>query len=99
MELPLVASCQLDADGQHRQAERYRRAGEGAVVIERTARRLVVELAPEGAEAVPGLIEVESQCCPFFELAWDPGARGFSIAVSENRHEPALTAIESALGI
>ena len=95
----MAPSCALDADGLRRQRERYRRMGAGATVIERSPRRLVVEVAEGGADVVPEVIAVESECCPFFDLAWDAGARRFSIAVSESQHEPALDAIEFALGV
>jgi hypothetical protein len=99
MELPLVASCELDADGLSAQRERYREAGEGAIVLERSSRRLVVEISAQGASAVPELVEVERRCCPFFAIDWNPEPRRFSIGVSEPEHEPALAAIAFALGL
>jgi hypothetical protein len=99
MELPLVPSCDLDADGLSAQRERYREAGEGAVVLERSPRRLVVEVSGRGASAVPELVDVERRCCPFFAIDWDPERRRFSIGVSETEQEPALDAIASALGV
>ena len=94
-----MASCDLDAEGLRRQRQRYRRAGEGARLRERSARLLTVEVTPSGAEVVPELIEVESSCCPFFELSWNPGANRFSVGVSDREHEPALDAIAFALGL
>ena len=99
-ELPLVPSCSLDEDGARRQLERYRRAGAGARVIERTNRRLAVEL--DGA-IDPALIEqaiaTERECCPFFELNWDPTSRRLAISVAAPEHEPALLAIAYALDV
>ena len=95
----MAPSCALDADGLRRQRDRYRTMGVDATVIERSPRRLVLSVAEGGAEVVPEVVEVESECCPFFDLAWDPGASRFSISVSESRHEPALDAIEFALGV
>ena len=99
MELPLVPSCDLDADGLSAQRERYREAGEGAVTLERSPRQLVVEISAQGASAVPELVEVERRCCPFFAIDWDPELRRLSIGVSEPGHEPALVAIAFALGL
>jgi hypothetical protein len=99
MELPMAPSCSLDADGLRRQRERYRQIGDGAVVLERTARRIAVEVPAAGAGLVPELIQVESECCPFFGLDWEPGDRRFSISVASERDEPALEAIAFALGL
>ena len=99
MEPPLAPRCDLDADGLRLQRERYRRAGDGATLRERTDRLIALDVSPGGAAVVPGLIEVESACCPFFDLSWDPGSRRFSIAVGDREHEPALEAIAFALGL
>jgi hypothetical protein len=99
MELPMVAGCELDAEGLSAQRERYREAGQEAVVLKRSSRRLVVEVSPQAASAVPKLVEVERECCPFFEIDWDPGRRRFSIGVTDAEHEPALDAIAFALGV
>jgi hypothetical protein len=99
VELPLAPSCSLDADGLRRQRERYRRIGGGARVLERTARRIAVQVPASGAEVVPELIEVESECCPFFGLDWEPAERRFSVSVPSERDEPALEAIAFALGL
>ena len=98
MELPLVPSCGLDADGLKTQRERYREAGEGATVLERSPRRLVVEVSPRGANAVQKLVEVERECCPFFQIDWDSSLGRLSFGVSDAEHEPALDAIAYALG-
>ena len=99
-ELPLAPSCSLDEDGLSRQLVRYRRAGAGARVIERTSASLAVEL---DAAVDPALIEqavaTERDCCPFFELRWDPAARLLAISVAQREHEPALDAIAFALGV
>jgi hypothetical protein len=98
MELPLVPSCELDAGGLKAQRERYRAAGEGATVLERTARRLVVEVSPQAVSAVSNLVEVERECCPFFQIDWDSSLGRLSFGVSDAEHEPALDAIAYALG-
>jgi hypothetical protein len=99
VELPIASSCDLDADGLRLQRDRYRRAGDGATLRERSARLIALDVSPRGAEIVPELIEVESACCPFFDLSWDPGSNRFSVGVRDREHEPALDAIAFALGI
>jgi hypothetical protein len=99
MELPIVPSCALDAEGMTRQRERYRAAGADARVLERSARRLSIQVAPGAAEVVPDLVEIERSCCSFFQIDWAPAERLLSVAVAEGRDEPALEAIAHALGI
>jgi hypothetical protein len=43
-DLPMAPSCTLDADGLRAQLGRYRTVGRGAVLVEQTPRRLVVEV-------------------------------------------------------
>ncbi len=96
----IPASCALDAAGASAQLSRYRRAGAGAVVLERTPRRLSVRLidsVPE--ELVHELVEIERECCSFFALDWDRNVRQLTIAVSRSEEEPALDAIACALGV
>ena len=82
------------------QLERYSRAGHGARLIERTSRRLVVELAePVERQLVDELVAVERECCPFFTLDWRPDRRRLAVSVSESEHEPALDAIGFALDV
>jgi hypothetical protein len=99
MELPLVPSCDLDAAGLSAQRERYRQVGDGAVVLERTQRHLVVEVDAAAVDTATELVEVERECCPFFAIDWDPELRRLSIGVSEAEYEPALDAIAFALGL
>ena len=56
-----------------------------------------MDVTPKGAEVVPKLIEVESACCRFFDLSWDPSSNRFSVAVQDGEQEPALNAIAFAL--
>lgn len=98
-ELPLLG-CKLDDAGVRAQRERYRIAGEGASVLERGPRRLRVRV---GRRTEPTLVEqlvsVERACCPFFALEWDPAERVLGVGVADPEHEPALAAIEYALGL
>jgi hypothetical protein len=99
MELPIAPSCDLVADGLRRQRERYRKVGDGSILLERTAQLVAVLVPAESAQEVPELLEIENRCCPFFDLAWDPDGRRFSVSVSDQQHEPALDAICFALGV
>jgi hypothetical protein len=98
--VPVPLACSLDSAGLREQGERYRRIGSGARVVERGARRLVVEL-PEGvaAEDVEGAIAVERECCPFFAMEWEPGVSRLSIGVARTEDEPALAVVVFALGL
>ena len=96
----LAASCALDADGLRAQARRYRRAGEGAELLERSPRRLVARLRDDvDVSDVTEAVAIERECCPFYEIDWDPGTGRLSFAVARAEHETALGAIAFALGI
>jgi hypothetical protein len=98
--LPMAPSCALDQNGLRTQHERYRRAGAGARLVQRSPQRLVVDLADQvDLELVQETLAVERECCPFYELGWDPGRRRLAIAVSQPAQEPALEAIALALGL
>ena len=95
-----AASCELDAEGLRAQAERYGRAGEGADLLERSPRRLLVQLrAGVDAAEVSEAVAIERECCPFYEIDWNPDSRRLSFAVARAEHEPALGAIVTALGL
>jgi hypothetical protein len=98
--LPLAPSCALDETGLRLQVERYRHAGKGASVVDRTSRRLVVELDQRvDASLVDATIAVERECCPFFTLDWQSVTRRLTVSVAADGHEPALDAIAFALGL
>ncbi|HXM86144.1 MAG TPA: hypothetical protein VN889_00785 [Solirubrobacteraceae bacterium] len=98
--LPMAPSCALDEAGLRSQLKRYRQAGRNARLIERTRRRLVVDL-DQGvdSELVAHTVAVERDCCPFFALTWNPDRRRLTVAVADAAHEPALDAIAFALNI
>jgi hypothetical protein len=98
--LPMAPSCALDDADLRLQLERYRRVGRGARQLERTPRRLVVELDEKvDGELVGEAIAIEQECCPFFELDWDPDRRRLRVEVSAEEHAPALEAIAFALAL
>lgn len=97
--LPMAPSCALDEAGLRSQLERYRRAGVGAVLVERTSSRAVVDLDQQvDVQLVGETIAIERECCPFFDLSWEPGGRRLTIAVSRPDQEHAIEAILFALG-
>jgi hypothetical protein len=82
------------------QARRYAAIGTGAVVRSRDRRRITLHLGADvDSAAVEETVATERGCCPFFELEWLPDTRTLTIAVSDARDEPALTAVAGALGI
>jgi hypothetical protein len=99
--LPMAPdSCSLDAEGGAAQAERYRRAGRDAELLESEPLRIAVRLAEEVDTAlVDELVAIERDCCPFFEIAWEPAERRLAFSVSRAEDGPALDAIAYALGI
>lgn len=94
----IPSSCGLDADGLRAQLGRYRAVGEAAEIVEQIQTRLVLAVGDQVPEAtINDLIEVEHECCPFFELTWQPRRRRFTIAVADSRHAPDLELIVAAL--
>lgn len=93
-------SCTLDAHGLRTQRERYRHAAIGAVLLERSPRRLSVELsAALDSIELEELIVTERGCCPFFEIDWNEPLRRLCFSVCDPRHEPALDAVAQALSL
>jgi ubiquinone/menaquinone biosynthesis C-methylase UbiE len=96
-ELP-IAECRLDLDGARSQRDRYQAIGAGITRLARQPNRLDAWLAPEADRAlVAEAIEIERECCPFFEIAFDPAERRLSVGVADPSQEPALDAIRYAL--
>ena len=99
VELPLIAECRLDVDGLRRQRDRYRALGRHATAIERRPGRLTVRFDERlPADLLRETVEVERGCCPFFGIEPDVPGRRLAISVSDPELEPALDAIEYALG-
>jgi hypothetical protein len=96
----MAPGCALDEHALHAQVEHYRRAGEGALLIDRTRRRLTVELDRRvDAQLVHELLATERECCPFFAISWQPQTRRLAFSVSAAEHEQALDGIALALGV
>jgi hypothetical protein len=98
--LPMAPSCALDDAGLRLQLERYRQAGAGARLVDRTPQSLVVDLDEQvDTQLVAETIAIERECCPFFTLDWEPERRRLTVEVSQAEHEPALDAIAFALDL
>jgi hypothetical protein len=96
----VALSCSLSELELGEQLARYRVVGEGAEVLGWGRRRLAIRVAESVPESlVERLVEVERDCCPFFELSWDLWSRCLAISVSERDQEPALDAIGHVLGM
>jgi hypothetical protein len=94
-----VPSCSLDAGGLRNQGERYAAIGRTVVGVERSPRSLVVDLGPSADRAlVEETLRIERECCPFFDLDYDPDRRRLSVAVASEEMDAAIDAIAAALG-
>jgi hypothetical protein len=99
-ELPMAPVCGLDDQGLIAQYDRYRRAGQGARVLEHSSRRLAIELDPRvDRRLVEQLVAVERECCPFLGISWEPQSGRLIVAVGQDDHESALAAIAFALDL
>jgi hypothetical protein len=96
--LPMAPSCGLDEAGLRLQLERYRQVGQGGRLVSRIGRRLVVDLDDHvDTKLVEETIATERECCPFFDLGWEPHLRRLTVSVAQAEHGPALDAIAFAL--
>ena len=95
-ELPLA--CSLDETAMAAQRARYAvvaRHVQSVASGERSLRARIDETL-DGA-VLRELIEVERECCPFFEIGYDAAERLLSVSVSSEEHAPSLQAIAYAL--
>jgi hypothetical protein len=96
-ELP-IAECRLDIDGLRVQRDRYGRLGRAVRRVDRKPQTLTVGFAPDvDAALLAETIAVESECCPFFALRYDAGARELVVSVTRPEQDPALDALVTAL--
>ena len=94
-ELPLA--CSLDETAMAAQRARYAvvaRHVQSVASGERSLRARIDETL-DGA-VLRELIEVERECCPFFEIGYD-AERLLSVSVYSEEHAPSLQAIAHAL--
>lgn len=98
-ETPLpLAECRLDLPALRRQRDRYQRIGRQVTGAARGPSTLEVDFDADVDELLLAeTLAIERECCPFFRLDYDAAARRLSVSV-EPGHEPALDAIEHALG-
>jgi hypothetical protein len=93
-----VLSCRLDATGQRRQAERYRRLSASVEAVGRAGDTLEITFdADVDLPLLRKTVGVERACCPFFDLRLDEPARALHVAVADAGHRPALGALAAAI--
>jgi hypothetical protein len=97
LALPLIAECRLEPGGLRRQRDRYRALGRHVTRTEHDVGRLTVtfDLSTD-LELLRYAVEVERECCPFFQIELDVARRRLGISVPES-HELALDAIAETL--
>ena len=95
-----MASCSLSGDGMARQGARYGELGAHVAEAVREPRRLSVVFGPayDGA-LLDEAVAVERECCPFFEIDVDHGARTLEIGLPEGEPVELLDGITDALGV
>jgi hypothetical protein len=95
-ELPLA--CSLDEAGMAAQRARYAVVARHVVSLAHGERSLKARLDEmlDGA-VLRELIDVERECCPFFDMHFDAAEHVLSVSVSSEEHEPALQAIAHGL--
>jgi hypothetical protein len=99
MAEPSLPMCSLDEAGMGEQRARYARIAEGMTSLERTADAVRIELGQDFDRAtLQKLVEVESQCCPFFRFVLNDAETELTISVDDPQMLPALEAIGSELG-
>jgi hypothetical protein len=98
-ELPMApAGCTLDDRGLAEQLHRYRRLGETAASIQDYDARLVITFAANvDVNLLRETIAIESRCCSFFALDYEPSARRLSIGIDDPARGDALRAVLSSL--
>ena len=95
-ELPAL-DCSLDATGLVAQRARYEALAPHVRATKRGDSTLVVDFdARVDRGLLAEALAIERECCPFFALRLD-GDR-LTAGVDRPEHEPALAAIEYALG-
>jgi hypothetical protein len=96
--LPLASSCSLDQARLEEQRARYRTVGRSGRIVSRAERQVVIAVSERVPDRlVEELVAVERECCPFFELDWQPGPRWLTVAVPAAVQAPALETIVRAI--
>lgn len=94
-----IAECRLDLPGLCAQRDRYRSLGRYVTDVRRTPGRLDVGFRTDVDETLLSeALAVERECCPFFELDYEPASHLLSVRVEDDRQDLALDAIRVALG-
>ena len=95
-----MGSCSLSGDGMARQGARYGALAADVAEALREPRRLVVSFAAGyDAALLDEAVAVERECCPFFAIEVDHGARSLEIGLPEGEPVEMLDGITEALGV
>jgi SAM-dependent methyltransferase len=95
---PAIPACALGEDELDAQLARYRRLSPHVAGIEREADRVVVRFDPDvRVRLLQRTLRIERECCPFFDLVYESGARRLTISVEDMAHAPRLEALVHAL--
>jgi hypothetical protein len=93
-----AAACSLTADELAAQLERYRAIGRLAAAVEHEPGRVVVRFAGDPPRAlIERTLEVERDCCPFFNIDYEPATQRLAISVDHPDRQPGVDAIAHAL--
>lgn len=93
-----LSSCALDLDGLTAQRDRYAAIGRTVTDLARSPRWFSATLSAAADVAlIEETLRIERECCPFFELDFDPRRRRLRVGVDSEEMAPALEAIYEAL--
>jgi hypothetical protein len=94
----LPSACSLNETEMAAQRARYAVVARHVTGLAHGDRALRARLdGTLDAAVLRELIEVETACCPFFDISYDPLERLLSVSVTDEEHEPALQAIAHSL--
>ena len=94
------SACRLDATGRREQADRYRRLSGSVTAMQRREDALDVSFAAAvDVSLLRDAVDVERECCPFFDLDLDldDHARTLHVSVAGADDRPALDALAAAI--
>jgi hypothetical protein len=91
--------CSLDEQGMREQRARYARIAGSVTSFERRSDVIRLGLSEDfDRPTLEELVEVETQCCPFFRFVLNDTETELTISVDDPQMLPTLEAIGSELG-
>ncbi len=92
-----IASCTLDRTARSQQERRYRSLSASVIRIERSASTVAVTFDESlNEDLLEQALDVERECCSFFQLDFDRRRRRLAISVSEIDQTPGLDVLAAA---